>query len=307
MQPTRITSAGLAGSAANAIGVLTKADELGDGGDPWPVAVELALRQTDRIADQVATVVPVIGLLAETANTAALTERDAGYLEKLAALDAEEREEMLLSLGDFRDWEESVPEGERLVPEEIRKHLSDRLGLYGLRRALEEVANGTSGALALNAAVQRASGIDQLELALDEHFLAQRSDLLLASSALDALDELGYAETDDPAEAEALSELRERVEAVLDDGRMHPLAELKARASVLTGEVELPPSSWRTSSVSRPPARSRSASEYPAPIPRKCVPRHLPASRPGGGLRLTRRAQSRIGLRAWRSSPTGLR
>jgi len=233
--------AGLAGSAVNAIGVLTKADELGDGGDPWPVAVELALRQTDRIADQVATVVPVIGLLAETANTAALTERDVGYLERLVALEADEREEMLLSLGDFRDWEQSVPEGERLVPDEIRKHLIDRLGLYGLRRALEEVANGTSGALALNAAVERASGIDELERALDENFLGQRSDLLLASSALDALDELGYSETDDPAEADALSELRERVEAVLDDEGMHPLAELKALESVLTAEVELPP------------------------------------------------------------------
>lgn len=234
-------SGGLPGSAVNAIGVLTKADQLGDGRDPWPTAVELALRQADRIADQVATVVPVIGLLAETANTAALTERDAGYLEKLSELDASEKEEMLFSIDDFRHWEAAVPANERSVPDDVREHLIDRLSLYGLRHALEEIANGASGAVAIKAVVESASGIDRLERALDEHFLARRSDILVASSALDALDELGYARSDDPLEAEALGELRDRVEMVLTDEGMHPLAELKALESLLTGEVELPP------------------------------------------------------------------
>ena len=75
-------------SAANAVGLLSKADQLGDGTqDPWGVALELAGIYAGKFRDEVAAVVPVIGLVAETAETATLSETDTRQLGELAAME----------------------------------------------------------------------------------------------------------------------------------------------------------------------------------------------------------------------------
>jgi GTPase SAR1 family protein len=231
---------GLTSSAVNAIGVLTKADQLGNGRDPWPAAIELAARQSERIRDEVATVVPVIGLLAETANTAALNERDAGYLEVLAKVDGDAREDMLFSTEDFLQWESSVPIEDHVVPVEVRQRLLGRLAMFGLRYAMDQIDVGLSGAVALQEALARSSGIEALEQALGDNLLDRPSDVLRARSALDALEHLSRAGNESDAESAALRALRHRVELERDSPPMHEIAEVDALHAVLTGEVTFP-------------------------------------------------------------------
>jgi GTPase SAR1 family protein len=231
---------GLASSAVNAIGVLTKADQLGNGRDPWPAAIELAARQSERIRDEVATVVPVIGLLAETANTAALTERDAGYLEMLAKVDSDAREDMLFSTEDFLHWESSVPVEDRVVPAGVRQRLLGRLALFGLRYALDQIDGGLSGAVALQEALARSSGIEALERALGDNLLDHPSDVLRARSALDALEHLSHVSGESEAESSALTALGHRVGLERDSARMHEIAEVDVLHAVLTGQVQFP-------------------------------------------------------------------
>jgi hypothetical protein len=220
---------GLTSSAVNAIGVLTKADKLGDGRDPWPVALELASKNAERISEQVATVLPVIGLLAETANTARLTEPDVGHLATLAALDDSARESLLWSPQRFLSADCGVAPA-------ARRHLLDCLDLFGLRFAIKRVAQGVSGAAALTAELAQTSGIEQLQKALAENFLDRRSDVLLTRSTLDALHALSYKD----GNQSALRDLRRRVEALRLEPAMHELAELDALHSALTRAVDLP-------------------------------------------------------------------
>jgi hypothetical protein len=102
------------GSAANAVGVLSHADQLGDGTqDPWTVAVELATKYSGTFRNEVATVVPVIGLIAETAEAALLTEPQTARLRRLADLDAKERARMLWSADHFVTSESPLSVEER--------------------------------------------------------------------------------------------------------------------------------------------------------------------------------------------------
>ena len=128
------SSSGL--SAVNAIGVLSKVDVLaGDVPDPLRVGGQLADRYATRLRAEVSTVVPVIGLLAETADSGSFTEGDAATLRELAALDPDERELLLLGPDAFLD--DAVP-----IDRERRRRVLDLLDLHGVRRALESVDAG---------------------------------------------------------------------------------------------------------------------------------------------------------------------
>ncbi|HEV8173882.1 MAG TPA: dynamin family protein, partial [Actinoplanes sp.] len=81
LEAFRATSARLASSPINAIGVFGKVDTLvGGAGDPWPVAGPLAQQQGALLARTVSDVVPVVGLLAETAEAGRLTSADCAAL-----------------------------------------------------------------------------------------------------------------------------------------------------------------------------------------------------------------------------------
>jgi hypothetical protein len=190
------------------------------------------MRQAERIREKVATVVPVIGLLAATANTSALTERDAAILETLAELRKS-------SPGMFRSARRFV-QGKSSVPAEVRQSLIDRLDMFGLHYALDQIDAGVTGAIALKQALSRSSGIEELERALADQFLADRGDALLARSALDALETLTYgsAEVGNPG---VLARLRNEVQKLRLDPAMHELAELDALHASLTGGVRLSP------------------------------------------------------------------
>lgn len=219
-------------SAVNAIGVLTKADKVGRGLDPWPAAVELAARQAERIGSDVSTVVPVIGLLAETAKTASLTETDVGHLERIATKSPSERERMLWDGARFLSADVEAPI-------EARQRLLARLDLFGLRYLLTQIDNGARGAVGLTDKLAAASGIDELEHQLEDNFLDGRNELLRARSALEAMQRLSL-QAPESANRRALSDLRKRYEQLLAEPELQDLAELDALHSVLVGDVELP-------------------------------------------------------------------
>lgn len=101
----------------NAIALLNKADTIEpdsvseSGGDVWTAATLIAGKQAQLLKPRVADVLPVIGLLAETAETGGFTSADADALRRLAALDEVTRETLLMSADLFTSWDCDVPAG----------------------------------------------------------------------------------------------------------------------------------------------------------------------------------------------------
>lgn len=170
----------------NAIAVLSRADEVG--------ACRLdALEAAGRVAQRYGAdakvrqlcqrVVPVAGLLAQAAAT--LTEAEFQALRSLAGMEPGELAELTLTVDRFV--------GERagcdITPLE-REDLLHRLGLFGVRLALAEIAGGSvPTASSLCVTLRSASGIEALEATLATLF-AGRREVLKARVVLVRLDEI---------------------------------------------------------------------------------------------------------------------
>jgi len=209
----------------NAIGVLSRADEIGVGRlDALGSATRIAARyrRDPRVRRLVQTVVPVAGLLAESAST--LTEDEYRALVVVADRSPKETEEALLSADRFVDTSEiSLTSLERA-------HLLDRFGIFGVRLATmlirrEVVANARE----LSAELLERSGLDEVRELLRTLFL-QRRDLLKSRSALFALDRLAGEHPVPGTDA-----LRSDIERVLAGA--HGFAELRVLSSLRAGQV----------------------------------------------------------------------
>ena len=219
-------------SPINAIVVLSRADEIGAARpDALESARAVAVRYAAdrRIRELASAVVPVAGLIAETATT--LREGQVAWLREVAALDEPRRTRLLQSVDRFRDPELNP------LGAEIREELLDRLGLYGLRLVVDLLVEGrVRTATDLSAALLTASGITELQRILNDQFAA-RSGALKARSALAALraiaDELRRRAV---AGASELAAEVERVEAGSEE-----LALLRLLHLVLAGLVEVSP------------------------------------------------------------------
>jgi hypothetical protein len=219
------------GSAANAVGVLGRADQLGDGTrDSWEVAVELAGRYAGNFRNEVATVVPVAGLLAETAEAALLTERDVASVKLLAQLEPKAFERLLWSADRFLAAE--IPE----VPAEARERLLGMLDVYGISVAVRAIRSGAPGATSVRRELSTVSGIGTVKQALTSYF-RDHDHVLKVRSVLDALWRLSFTEEDN----DGLRRLRGDVEQLRLDPMMHPIAELETLHAVSAGHVQLPP------------------------------------------------------------------
>ncbi|GAB4003392.1 hypothetical protein GCM10029992_44880 [Glycomyces albus] len=93
------------------------------------MATPIAADQATILKRAVCDVVPVVGLLAETAEAGLLTAADCEALRTLAGLDEEKRALMLASAGLFTSTEGPVDV-------EQRKRLLERLDLYGINFAI---------------------------------------------------------------------------------------------------------------------------------------------------------------------------
>jgi hypothetical protein len=209
----------------NALGVLSRADEIGAGRLD---AMDSARRVAGRIASEVGvrqlvqTVVPVVGLLAETAAT--LTEAEFRRLAAIADRPATEVDAMLLSADRFV----AASAGSGLSADD-HEHLLGRFAIFGIRSTTSLIRSGeVSNAGELSAALLRLSGLDELQRILASLFV-ERGDILKARSALLGLDRL-VRSAPDGAEA-----LRGDLERVLASA--HEFAELRTLSAIRSGWV----------------------------------------------------------------------
>jgi len=167
-----------AASPVNAVAVLSRADEIGACRlDAMESAGRIArrYREDSNVRSLAATVVPVAGLLAETGLT--LREDEVAALRTLVGTEAATLDLMLLSAEHFCELHVSD------LTVESRRELIDRLGMFGLRIAVREVAAGATTAAALAPKLVEHSGLGELRRVIVEHFMP-RARLLKARSAL---------------------------------------------------------------------------------------------------------------------------
>jgi hypothetical protein len=225
-------NAGQAGiSAVNTIGVLSRVDQLGDGtGDPWVRAHRVARSGARQLAALVCDVVPVVGLLAETALGNSFIEANMTPLRALAGTDPEVLDRALYSADDFYACDE-LP-----ISAEHRARLLSMLGMYGISAAIEEINNGTRGATGLLRALRSRSGIDVLLDQLRRQFL-NLADPLRARYALRILDAATWLSAS-PEECAVLTALRYDLDDVRSDPRLRRLSLMEAVADLHAGYWE---------------------------------------------------------------------
>ncbi|WP_285750181.1 dynamin family protein [Lentzea sp. NBRC 105346] len=217
----------------NAIAVLNKVDAVapetveGADGDVWRAAEILAEKQASLLRPRVADVLPVISLLAESAETGAFTAPDAESLRQLANLDADTREMMLMSGDLFTSWECDVPSG-------VRVRLLEKLDLYGIGQALRAIdAEPAITAGALRRKLLDSSGFAEVRGRLDAVFRA-RADGIKAAAALASVTSLA---SGDPGERRRV---HDAIEVLLAKPEAHQLRLLEALTLVVSGAVALP-------------------------------------------------------------------
>jgi hypothetical protein len=199
---------------ASAVAVLSRADEIGGGDtDALEQAGRLArsLAQDTTVRSLVANVVPVAGLLAQSAVT--LTETTYRSLAVLASAGAADLAAALLSVDRF-----TAADRLSMVPAVERERLLGVLGLYGVRRALDAIRSGrVDRAEGLSKQLTRASGLDALHNVIFRQF-SGRAPVVKAAQTLDvleaALDDGGVRR--DPALLQDLERVRVNSHAVVE-------------------------------------------------------------------------------------------
>jgi len=222
----RVLSTGLGSSPVNTFGVLSKIDELGsgEGVERWVAGRKLAASNAKRLGRDIASVVPVMGLLAETANAGRFREDDATNLYELAKLPVDVKEKMLNSEKAFKSTPSPVREPDRL-------RLLELLRLYGLRLLIGPASKRVS-AKAMTEQLLEESGFVGLQRAIDCR--TQRRVALKASRTITKLEEIA-------AELGAVDRdwLLKRLEGLSDRPDMHKLKELRVISLLSSGESSL--------------------------------------------------------------------
>jgi 50S ribosome-binding GTPase len=170
----------------NAIGVLSRADEIGAG---RLAALESAARIAQRyrrdpqVRQLCQTVLPVAGLLAETATT--LREDEFAALAALVAVDRPTLDGLLLSVDRF-----AAPDAPVDADADVRRALLARFGVFGVRLSIALIrSRRTTTATALARALVDRSGVTALRDTLVTQF-SGRAELLKARSGLAVLSSL---------------------------------------------------------------------------------------------------------------------
>ena len=217
----------------NAIGVLSRADEIGAGRlDALISARRVARRYSaDPMLRQLCqTVVPVAGLLAETGRT--LRQDEYLLLEALAELPKAQTEDMLLSVDRF--IRTAVTGG---PAPDVRMALLDRFGLFGVRLSLVLLRAGLADASALAEELLNRSGLGGVRQLLANQF-AERRTVLKARSAVLAMERTVRAHP--MRRAQGLSDAVQRILA-----GAHEFRELQLLRVLRLPELELVPGRGR--------------------------------------------------------------
>ncbi|WP_127504644.1 dynamin family protein [Actinoplanes solisilvae] len=213
-------------SPVNAIGVLSRADEIGAGRlDSMASARRIATRlgNDPNVRRLVQSVVPVAGLLAETAVT--LTETEVAHLRRIAALPVRQAEDLLLSVDRFV---QARPELGLTSLE--REALLARFGLFGVRLTSTLLRRAVAGtATELSRELAERSGLNHLREIIGSLFL-ERRDVLKSRSAL-----LALADITRSCERPGSAALAAEVEGIVASA--HPFNELRVLSSLRAGWV----------------------------------------------------------------------
>ena len=228
----RESSGGPGGAAGNAIGVLSKADKLASGAGWWDTAQRLAKRQAEQMQDELVTVVPVVGLIAETTESAQLTQRDGVNLVELAAMDPAGLALLQLSAAKFVS-------GDSPVSAEDRDRLLKLLDPQGIGIAIELIREESlSGAAAIRRAMSDRCGIGELRSLITDTFRG-KGEALKIRSALQGIERLCSAPPPD-ADLAAVHALADDTERLRLAPVMHRVAEVEAFVLWSSGAVALP-------------------------------------------------------------------
>jgi hypothetical protein len=283
------------GTPVNAVGVLSRADEIGGCRlDAMEAAARVAARYAtdERLRRLCPVVVPVAGLLGAAGAT--LREDEYRILAAVASEPMSEVVELLLTADRFAA---SAPGRQRVL---------QRLGLFGVRLSVRLIRDATVRDSAdLARALTEHSGIDKLREVFTAQFVG-RSEVLKARSALAVLDECLGAGSALAADAERIrASAHEFVELrllhLLRSGRLPGTDEQLAEMDLLLGGAGGAPHSRLGLPAEAPPARIASAAQ--AALARwQAVAEHPFSARE---LRTAARAAARTceGLLAGRATP----
>ncbi len=221
-------------TSASTVAVLSKVDRLSRDRDPVRAARPIADRVAAELRGVVSSVLPVVGLLAETARAAVFTEDDARAVLAMAEVDDEmDREDMLLSAEDFLRFEGLA------LDLGVRRRLLSLLDVHGLAVAIAAADAGAKSASAMLRAFETSSGFGAVRTAIVDRFGAQ-ADAFKAHAAMSDLRRASY-RRDDPDNARALRALRSPLERLELDPAMHRLRLLTVAEAVSAGQLALPP------------------------------------------------------------------
>jgi hypothetical protein len=214
-------------NCGTAVGLLTKADSVvEDVRESWKASTRLAGAMAEEHAGSLMTVLPVVGLLAQTDATGALREPHIRALSALAdawSLD-------VVRTATSNQWEflgEPAP-----IDDAIRRELLALLGLYGVGELLERIQGGLRrDATSLRAVIQSASGFEAVMTYL-RTALRDRTDALKAASALGDLVDNAHRAGERALYDEAI--------IMLERPAMLPVKLIEVAQQVSAGRVRLP-------------------------------------------------------------------
>jgi hypothetical protein len=214
------------GTPMNTVGVLSRSDEIGACRlDAMEVADRIARRYTTdpRLRRLCPVVVPVAGLL----GYAGTTLRESEFRALAAVSASDDAAALMLTADRFGSRPSPVA-----VTEIERQHLLSRLGLYGVRLAVELIrSKKASTATELARQLTERSGLDRLRAVLLRQF-SERARVLQSRSALVGL--LSLLRNHETAEAD---ELRAAVEQVT--AAAHEFEEMRLLDALRTSGLEL--------------------------------------------------------------------
>jgi ethanolamine utilization protein EutP (predicted NTPase) len=206
-------------SPVRMIAVLSKADLLADDGGELGPARRVGQRFAASIRHRAVSVLPVVGLLAETVRCGLLTEAMVREIEGVAR--APDRRLQLASPARFA------------ARSDPRKDVVERLSTVGLAASVAFVNHGGGGAGPLAAHLADLSGIESLETMVSRRF-RESAAVLQVERGLRELEGVAADRTLSPADSQTVRNL-------LDDARldpaMHRLDELEAEETLLRGDV----------------------------------------------------------------------
>lgn len=223
------------GTVMNSIGVLSRADEIGSCRlDAMEIADRIArrYRHQPRLQQLCPIVVAVDGLLAHAAVT--LRQSEYAMLALLAAAPASATADLLLTADRFATRSSTVA-----VTELEREHLLDRMGLFGVRLAVELIRAGTAtSSPELAELLVERSGLRRFSDVLMHQF-TDRSRVLKARSALALLTDV--ARQGECSDADGLRAAVEEVTAAT-----HEFEEIRALGALRAGSLGMRPDAAAT-------------------------------------------------------------